>query len=151
MLVRDDTLTAPEQALAKALAPKSQDVYVTLYDYSLELARTAQKSFTVQPAWRDELFRRVAAKGVKVDRAVYDAAPRYIDRLLEQRVAQLTGGDSTAKRHDLRFDAPLRKTLELMEKGSSQKDLFTLAATLQQDKESRPASADLSAGKPPAP
>lgn len=151
VLVRDDTLTAPEQALAKALAPKSQDVYVTLYDYSLELARTAQKSFTVQPAWRDELFRRITAKGMKVDRAVYDAAPRYIDRLLDQRVAQLTGGDSTAKRHDLRFDAPLRKTLELMEKGSSQKDLFTLAATLPQDKDSRPASADLSAGKPPAP
>ena len=151
VLVRDDTLTAAEQSLAKALAPKSQDVYVTLYDYSLELARTAQKSFTVQPAWRDELFRRLTAKGVTLDRAVYDAAPRYIDRLLDQRVAQLTGGDSTAKRHDLRFDAPLRKTLELMERGSSQKDLFTLAATLPQGKESRPASADLSAGKPPGP
>ena len=80
-----------------------------------------------------------------------DAAPRYVDRLLDQRVAQLTGGDSTAKRHDILFDAPLRKTLELMEKGSSQKDLFTLAAALPQRQEIRPAAADLSAGKPPAP
>jgi len=151
VLVRDDTLTTAEQTLAKALAPKSQDVYVTLYDYSLELSRTAQKGFTVQPAWRDELFRRITAKGVKVDRTVYDAAPRYIDRLLDQRVAQLVGGDSTAKRHDLLFDAPLRKTLELMEKGNSQKDLFTLAAALPLGKEARPASADLTAGKPPTP
>ena len=151
VLVRDDTLTTAEQMLAKALAPKSQDVYVTLYDYSLELARTVPKGFTVQSAWRDELFRRLTAKGVKLDRAVYDAAPRYVDRLLDQRVAQLTGGDSTAKRHDILFDAPLRKTLELMEKGSSQKDLFTLAAALPQRKEIRPAAADLSAGKPPAP
>ena len=151
VLVRDDTLTTAEQTLAKALAPKSQDVYVTLYDYSLELARTVPKGFTVQSAWRDELFRRLTAKGVKLDRAVYDAAPRYVDRLLDQRVAQLTGGDSTAKRHDLLFDAPLRKTLELMEKGSSQKDLFTLAAALPQGREARPAPADLSAGKPPAP
>ncbi|CAN5891853.1 hypothetical protein BH11GEM1_BH11GEM1_05750 [soil metagenome] len=151
VLVRDDTLTTAEQTLAKALAPKSQDVYVALYDYSLELARTVPKGFAVQPAWRDELFRRLTAKGVKLDRAVYDAAPRYVDRLLDQRVAQLTGGDSTAKRHDLLFDAPLRKTLELMEKGSSQKDLFTLAAALPHGKEIRPAPADLSAGKPPAP
>jgi carboxyl-terminal processing protease len=151
VLVRDDTLTTAEQTLAKALAPRSQDVYVALYDYSLELARTVPKGFAVQPAWRDELFRRITAKGVKLDRAVYDAAPRYADRLLDQRVAQLTGGDSTAKRHDLLFDAPLRKTLELMEKSSSQKDLFTLAATLPQGKEIRPAPANLSAGKPPAP
>ncbi|MDB4886037.1 MAG: hypothetical protein JWN79_1475, partial [Gemmatimonadetes bacterium] len=34
----------------------------------------------------------------------------------------------TAKRRDLPFDAPLRKALELMEKGSSQKDLFAVAA-----------------------
>ena len=128
VLVRDDTLTTPEQNLAKALAPKSQDVYVTLYDYSLELARTAKPDFTVQPAWRDELFRRITAKGVKVERAQYDSASRYIDRLLDQRVAQLMGGDSTAKRHDLRFDAPLRTALDLMEKGSTQKDMLVLAA-----------------------
>jgi carboxyl-terminal processing protease len=148
VLVRDDTLTMAEQNLAKALAPKSQDVYVTLYDYSLELSRTAKPNFTVQPAWRDELFRRIVAKGVKVERAQYDSASRYIDRLLDQRVAQLMGGDSTAKRHDLKFDAPLRAALDLMEKGSSQKDLFTLAASLPQAREAKAVSADVSAGRP---
>jgi hypothetical protein len=53
-----------------------------------------------------------------------------VNRLLEQRVARLVAGDSTAKRRDLRFDLPLQKALELMEKGSTQKDLFTLAAAL---------------------
>jgi len=47
---------------------------------------------------------------------------------LEQRVARLVAGDSTAKRRDLQFDAPLRKALEVMEKGQSQRDLFTIAA-----------------------
>ena len=151
VLVRDDTLTSAEQTLAKALAPKSQDVYVALYDYALELARGAKKDFTVLPAWRDELYRRLVAKGVTVDRTAYDGASRYVDRLIDQRVSQLAGGDSTAKRHDLQFDAPLRKALELMEKGNTQKDLFTLAAAQPQGKESRPAPADLSAGKPPTP
>jgi len=67
---------------------------------------------------------------VTSDRAQYDAAGRYVDRLLEQRVARIVAGDSTAKRRDIRFDAPLRQAMELMEKGSSQKDLFTLAAAL---------------------
>ena len=151
VLVRDDTLTTAEQTLAKALAPKSQDVYVSLYDYALELARGTTASFAVRPEWRDELYRRLVAKHVPVDRAAYDGASRYVDRLLDQRVSQLVGGDSTAKRHDLKFDAPLRKALELMEKGNTQKDLFTLAAALPQGKEVKPAAADLSAGKPRTP
>ena len=61
------------------------------------------------------------------------------------------GGDSTAKRRDIQFDAPLRKALELMERGSTQKELFSLAAAQPQARESKPASADLSAGKPQTP
>jgi carboxyl-terminal processing protease len=130
ILVRDDTLTTAEQTLSKAFAPKSQDVYVTLADYALELSRGAKQDFKVQPQWRDEFYRRLTAKGVTVSRAQYDSASRYVNRLLEQRVARLVAGDSTTKRRDLRFDLPLQKALELMEKGSTQKDLFTLAAAL---------------------
>jgi hypothetical protein len=82
----------------------------------------------VQPQWRDEFYRRLTAKGIQVSRAQYDSASRFVNRLLEQRVARLVGGDSTAKRRDLRFDLPLQKALGLMEKGSTQRDLFTLAA-----------------------
>ena len=131
VLVRDDTLTSAEQSFNKAIAPKSQEVYVTLADYALEIARGANKDFRVQPQWRDEFYRRLATKGVTLSRTQYDSASRYVDRLLEQRVARLVAGDSTAKRRDLPFDAPLRKALALMEKGSSQQDLFTLAAAAQ--------------------
>jgi hypothetical protein len=120
--------TTAEQTLSKAFAPKQQDVYVTLADYALELSRGAGKDFKVQPQWRDEFYRRLTAKGVALDRAQYAAAGRYVDRLLEQKVARLAAGDSTAKRRDLAFDAPLRKALEVMEKGQSQRDLFTIAA-----------------------
>ena len=128
ILVRDDTLTTAEQTFSKTIAPKQQDVYVTLYDYALELSRGVSKDFKVQPQWRDEFYRRLTTKGVALDRAQYNAAGRYIDRLLEQRVARLVAGDSTAKRRDLPFDAPLRRALEVMEKGQTQRDLFTIAA-----------------------
>ena len=118
-----------------------------LADYALELSHGATRDFRVQPAWRDDLFRRLTAKGLTLDRVQYDAASRYVDRLLDQRVARFAGGDSTAKRRDLAFDAPLRKALELMEKGSTQRDLFTLAASEQRVIDSRPASTDQSAAK----
>ena len=148
VLVRDDTLTTAEQAFAKVIAPRTQDVYVTLADYALELSRNSSKDFRVDPKWRDELYQRLTAKKVVVDRAQYDAAARYVDRLLEQRVARYVGGDSTAKRRDLAFDAPLRKALELMEKGSSQRDLLTLATRQPRGVETKPAAAELSAGRP---
>jgi hypothetical protein len=54
-------------------------------------------------------------------------------------VARYVAGDSTAKRRDLPFDAPLRKAIEVMEKGESQRDLFTIAAaTHLNDKASAP-------------
>jgi carboxyl-terminal processing protease len=128
VLIRDDTLTTAEQTFSKAIAPKSQEVYIVLNDYALELGRSARKDFHVLPQWRDEFFRRLTVRSVPVDRAQYDAASRYVDRQLEQRVARVVAGDSTAKRRDLPFDAPLRKALELMEKGQSQRDLFAVAA-----------------------
>ena len=50
-----------------------------------------------------------------------------MNRLLEQRVAHFALGDSAAKRRDLKYDAPLRKAIELLEKGSSQRELFAVA------------------------
>jgi carboxyl-terminal processing protease len=138
ILVADDTLTTAEQAFNKAIAPKVQQVYVTIADYAIELSRGLNKDFKIQPQWHDELYRRLTAKGVPVERAQYDAAGRYVDRLLEQRVARLVGGDTTAKRRDLPFDAPLRKAVDVMEKGQSQRDLFSLAAAMPRASSTHP-------------
>jgi carboxyl-terminal processing protease len=129
IIVPDDTLTTVEQQVARALAgAKSVDAYVTLHDYALELSRQVRSDFQVQPQWRAELHRRLQAKGVTVDRAQWDASTRYIDTQLEQRIARLAFGDSTAQRRRLKYDAPLRKALEVMGRGQTQKDLFTIAA-----------------------
>src|SRR5436190_6520233 len=84
VIVPDDTLTSAEQRLAKSLATKQQDFYTTYYDYSLELSKSVDKDFKVQPQWHEELLRRLQAKGVTLDRKDYDASARYVDRLLEQ-------------------------------------------------------------------
>jgi carboxyl-terminal processing protease len=127
VIVADDTLSSAEQRLAKALAAKQQEVYTTIYDYSLELSKQVSKDFVVSPTWRGEFLRRVEAKGVTVDHKDYDASGRYIDRLLEQRVTRFAFGDSVAKKRDLVFDAPLRKAIDLLDRGQTQKDLFAIA------------------------
>jgi carboxyl-terminal processing protease len=99
-----------------------------MHDYALELSRQVRPDFQVQPAWRDELYRRLQAKGVTVDRAQWDASSRYIDTQLEQRVSRLAFGDSTAKRRSLKYDAPLRKAIEVVNRGQTQRDLFAIAS-----------------------
>jgi carboxyl-terminal processing protease len=131
--VREDTLTTAEQKLAKAIAPKAPTFVTVLTDYAAELRPTVKQDFVMQPAWREELYKRITAAGVQVERKDYDAGARYIDRVLEQRVARLAFGDAAAKRRDLPNDAPLRKALELLQNGKSQRDLLARAAVASSD------------------
>jgi carboxyl-terminal processing protease len=128
LIVKQDTLTMSERDLLKAVAPKSQEWYVTLYDYAFSLKNKVTPSFTVDPAWRDEFYRRLDRAGVAVDRKLYDASSSYVDKLIENQVARLAFGDSTAKRHALDDDRQLRAAIDILSKGQSQKDLFALVS-----------------------
>lgn len=127
VIVQEDTLTTAEQTFFKAITPKLPDFFTLRDDYAMELAKTAQPSFTVQAAWINEFYNRLQTKGVTVDRKTYDGASRYVSRILEQRITHYAFGDSTAKRRDLQYDAPLRRAIDLMNRANSQRDLFTEA------------------------
>ena len=136
VIVNEDTLTTAEQQFAKAIAPKSQPYFITLADYALSLKGTVQPGYRFNPAWHDEFYRRLDSAGVftiegkpKVTKKEFDAAARLVDRALDQRIARLAFGDSTAKRRDLEFDAPLRRAMAILKKGQTQKDLFVVAKT----------------------
>jgi len=136
VIVRDDTLTKVEQDFARAIAPKSQRAYVLLHEYAIELKSQVKRSdYQFQRAWHDELYQRFDTAGVftvngvrKVDRAAYDAAARYINRELDQRIARLAFGDTAAKRRDMVLDRPLQQAITILKKGTTQKDLFVVAA-----------------------
>ena len=136
VIVNEDTLTTAEQQFAKAIAPKSQQYFITLSDFALTIKPTVTSNFRFNPAWHDTLYRKLDSAGVftvegkpKVTKAEYDAAGRVIDRELDRRIARLAFGDSTAKRRDLAYDAPLRRALAILKKGPTQKDLFVVAKT----------------------
>jgi carboxyl-terminal processing protease len=128
VIVQDDTLTTPEQAFVKVIAPKFPDFFTTRDDYAAEIAKGVKSpAFAVEPAWVNEFYNRLQARGVVVDRKTFDGASRYITRILDNRVAHYAFGDSTAKRRDLAFDRPLAKAVELLQKGGSQQQLFAVA------------------------
>ena len=148
VIVHDDTLTTAEQQLIKTLSPKAQEFATGLQDYALELSRQVPKDFEVQPTWRDELRRRVEARGVKVDPTQWESGSRWVGQQLEFWIARYSSGDSTAKRRQLPIDAPLRKAIDMMNKGQTQKDLFSLAqANIKPINDARPA-ANQAAAKP---
>jgi carboxyl-terminal processing protease len=129
VIVPPDTLTTDEQKLLTALAPKAQAVRSTLIDYAVEQKTKVRPGFVVTREWRDELYNRLVAKGVKVDKAQFDAGGSEIDRLLGASIARIAFGDSTAKRRDVAEDAQLRRSLELLKRGRTQADLFAAAGT----------------------
>jgi carboxyl-terminal processing protease len=127
VIIQDDTLTAPEQQFLRAVAPKSQELRTVVDDYAMELSKTVKSDFQLQPAWMNELFTRLSGKGVTTDRTAFDGATRYMSRYLDQRVTHFAFGDSLARRRDLGNDAPLRKAISLLEKATSEQELFAVA------------------------
>ena len=136
VIVNEDTLSTVEQQFAKAIAPKSQPYAIVVSEYALSLKSGIAPGYQFNPLWHDELYRRLDSAGVftvdgkaKVTKKEFDAAARLVDRTLDQRIARLAFGDSTAKRRDLQLDAPLRRAVAILKKGQTQKDLFVVART----------------------
>jgi carboxyl-terminal processing protease len=127
VIVPYDTLSASEQKLARALVPRSQDVYIVLDEFAFGLKGSIAPDFKVTGAMRDEFLKRLTTKGVNVERAEWDAGSRYVDRLLSDRIARRAFGDSTWKRRDVPDDVQLTRALQLLKKGRTTAQLLSLA------------------------
>jgi carboxyl-terminal processing protease len=130
VIVPYDTLTTAEQKLRRALAVKGQEAALTYDAFALDLKGKVQPDFTITPEMRDAFYKQLQKRGVIVERSVYDAGVRDVDRNLDNRIASLSFGDSTAKRRAYKEDGQLMKALELLKKGATQKELFIVASGL---------------------
>ncbi|PYP77871.1 MAG: hypothetical protein DMD35_13620 [Gemmatimonadetes bacterium] len=127
LLVPDDTLVTAEQEFLKSIAPKAQSFVTVLNQYAFDLKGSAARTFTVTPAWRTELRRRLGAAGVTIDAKYEPAATRILDRELDRRVARYVLGDAGAKQRALAEDHQLARAVSLLAGASSQEQLFTAA------------------------
>ena len=127
LIVPDDTLSTAEQDFLKSVAPKAQAFVTVLNQYAFELKGSAARDFTVTPAWRTELRRRLGSAGVTIDAKYEPAATTILDRELDRRVARLVLGDAGARRRSLADDQQLARAVGLLAAASSQEQLFAAA------------------------
>jgi carboxyl-terminal processing protease len=129
IVVTPDSASVAERELAKAVNPFYQAWYVTLYNYALEMKPKLTPNFAITPAIRDEFFNRLIKAKVAITRAQYDAAQAVIDRNLEQRFTSLAFGDSAAFRRGAATDPQVQTALDLLRRGTTQRQLLALAST----------------------
>ena len=73
---------------------------------------------------RDDLYRRLHARGVKLSRAVYDSAAPLVNRALGGQVARYVFGQRIEFSRGLREDPAILRALDLLQGVKSQKELF---------------------------
>ena len=121
-------ITAEDKALQAALGanvPRFRDAIVQ-YALSLRKSRAVtDTNFTVTPAMRDELYRQMQARGIKLSRAVYDSASPLVTRALSGQLARYVFGQRVEFSRGLRDDPSMSRAVELLQGVKTQKELLS--------------------------
>jgi carboxyl-terminal processing protease len=134
VVIEDSLRPGNELALERALGKDITRFRDVLATYALELKgrrAVADASFTVTPAMRDELYARLRARGVLLDRDVYDGAEPLVTRILGSQIARYVFGPDAEYARALRQDRAMAVALELLNASRSPDDLLNRAATKQ--------------------
>lgn len=127
-LVHEDTTSTLAQDFLRSVAARGQQISVVLQQYSFELRDQVTRDFTVTPAWRAELTRRLQAAGVPIETRYDSVAAAMFGDELDRRLARRALGDGEAKKRALRDDRALTRAIELLQRSRSQQDLLRIAS-----------------------
>jgi carboxyl-terminal processing protease len=128
VIVSPDTLSSAEQALRRALLPHYAKYFAHVNAVAEEQKGKVKPDFAYNPAWREQVYQRLMADTVKIDKAVWDAGATDVDRAIDARVAKVSFGDTLVLRRGLKDDNQLRRAMEIMRKGTTQREIFAAAA-----------------------
>jgi carboxyl-terminal processing protease len=118
-----------QRALGKQL-PQFRDA---LTDYALSRAGThtiVSPDFTVTPAMRAELLRRMRTRGITVDSAAYGASAPLVDRLLGYEIARYVFGERAEAARRLHDDAAIAAAVQFVAGATTQQELLRRAAAV---------------------
>lgn len=117
VVVPTPALTAADKALQTELGarvPKFRDA-ITDYAFALRASHTVKDpAFVVTPAMRDELYRRLQARGIAVTRAVYDSAAPLVSRALAAQIERYVFGNRAEFDRTLREDPVVTRAVALL-------------------------------------
>lgn len=127
--LQDDTLSTPEQALIKALSPKSREFFASVHDLVDSLRPILKPDFAEPPAWRQSVLAHLKTRGVTIAPDVVSGGQEYLDRVIETNVAQELFGDSAAGRRSLARDTEVQWAIAALKRARSQGELLSAAAS----------------------
>ena len=116
-----------EKSLTTSLGARVPQFRSAVVEYALALKSShaiSDTGFGVTPAMRDELYRRVQAKGVKLSRAVYDSAGPLVDRVLGGQVARYVFNQSVEFSRGLREDPAMLRAIDVLQGVKTPKELL---------------------------
>jgi carboxyl-terminal processing protease len=127
VVVPVDTLTTEERALEQALGKRIAEFrqIVSGYARSLRGRRdVASADFVVTAQMRSELYEAMRARGVTVERRIYDAAAPLVSELLAYETVRALFGRRAEARRRLAADRSVARALTLVVGAPTQRDVF---------------------------
>ncbi len=127
-VIAGDSVTPPvEGTFIRALGAKAGHFRDAVTDYALYLKATrvvASPEFVVTAAMREEVWKRMKARGVDIPRTVYDEAEPLVSRVIAFDIARYVFGSEAEFRRRASVDKPLQKALELARGAKTESDLL---------------------------
>ncbi len=129
VIAGDSTTPVPEGNFMRALGANVGRFRDAIADYALFLKGTAgiTPDFVVTPVMRDEVWRRMIARGIDIPRSVYDEGEPLVSRLIGFDIARYVFGSDAEFRRRASVDKTLLKALQLAHGSKSEQDLLRKA------------------------
>ncbi|HUR96306.1 MAG TPA: S41 family peptidase [Gemmatimonadales bacterium] len=125
-----DTLTTAEQLFAQALEGQLPAFRDVLTGYALELragGAVAAETFTVERGMREEVRRRLAARGIRMADSTYNGGTRILDQQLGYEIARYVFGAAAERRRRVADDGEIGQAVALLRQVETPGALLGLA------------------------
>jgi carboxyl-terminal processing protease len=130
LVIRLDTLTAPERDFAKALGNGLPQYRDALTSIALEAKKThgvKSESFRVTPEMRQQVYNRLQSRKLQISPSVFQGAGALIDEQLGYEIARYVFGKPAEFRRRAANDLQMRTAMNLLRKAQTPKELLSLA------------------------
>jgi carboxyl-terminal processing protease len=130
LVIRLDTLTAPEKEFAKALGnglPQYRDALTSIALDAKKNHGITSESFKVTPEMRQQVYERLRAHDVQISSSVFQGAGSLVDEQLGYEVARYVFGRPAEFRRRAANDHQMQTAIGLLRKAQTPKDLLSLA------------------------
>jgi carboxyl-terminal processing protease len=135
VLAGDSVTPVPEANFIRLLGANAGHFRDAITDYALSLKASGgitSPDFVVTSVMRDEVWKRMKARGIDIPRLAFDDAEPLVSRLIGFDIARyVLGGDAEFRRRAA-ADQPLQKALELARGARTESDLLRKATAQAQ-------------------